>query len=65
MAAELKLAQTVYGELDELLRVRNTKYTGFIKVNPADLKTSLEIAQRVLNETERWFQAKHTDVLKT
>lgn len=64
LAAELKLAHTVHAELDELLRVRNSKYTGFIKVNPADLKTSLELAERVLSETERWFQAKHPDVLK-
>lgn len=65
LAAELKLAQAVYGELDELLRIRNTKYTGFLKVNPADLKTSLELAERVLSETERWFHEQHPDVLKT
>jgi hypothetical protein len=64
LAAELKLSETVHGELEELLRVRNTKYTGFIRVNPADLKTSLEIAQRVLSETERWFGEEHPNLLK-
>jgi hypothetical protein len=65
LAAELKFKQTLYDETDELLRTRNEKYTGVLKVSDADLRTALELAARVLNETEAWFGKNRPELLKS
>lgn len=55
LCADLGLSQAVADELDALRKLRNSKYTGFTSVNPADLQTAIESADRVRRETEAWF----------
>lgn len=55
LCADLGLSQAVADELDALRRLRNSKYTGFTTVNPADLEAAVENADRVRRETESWF----------
>lgn len=64
MAAELQLAQAHIDQIEAVQEIRNTKYTGLLKVSDADMKTALEQAQRVLNQTEAWFQANRPELLK-
>ena len=64
LAAELRLAQSLVDEISELREIRNKKYTGLAHVNPADIKTALEIAKRVLSETEAWIATNYADLLK-
>jgi len=65
MAAELQLAQAHIDQIEAVQEIRNTKYTGLLKVSDADMKTALEQAQRVLNQTEAWFQANRPGLLKS
>jgi hypothetical protein len=64
MAAELRLSEVVHDELDALRRRRNAKYTGFTRVNPADLATALRLARRVVDETDAWFLREKAGFLK-
>lgn len=64
LAAELALSMSLYDEIQLLLDVRNTKYTGMLNVAPADLKLSAEILERVMSETEGWFRKHSPDLLK-
>lgn len=65
LAGALKLKETVIDEVESLLDVRNSKYTGFLTANPADIKMALSLGERVLSETEYWFAAKHPEILKS
>jgi len=60
----LKFKQTVFDEILLLLDVRNTKYTGFLRVRPADLKLAQSLAEKALNETNHWVTVHHPDLLK-
>ncbi|WP_354683614.1 hypothetical protein [Cupriavidus necator] len=51
-------------ELDGLLTIRNSKYTGFATVRAPDLRLALELAERMLGETSQWLQAHHPGMLK-
>ena len=64
LTAELRLSQAHFDEIAMLLEVRNSKYTGFVRVSDADLETSMQLGRRVLDETELWFRAKKPDFLK-
>jgi hypothetical protein len=64
MAAELQLAQAHIDQIEAVQEIRHTKYTGLLKVSDADMKIALAQAQRVLNETEAWFQANRPGLLK-
>jgi len=64
LAAELRLSQTFVDEIELLRDIRHLKYTGITHVKPADLTTALEMATRVLNETEAWLVQKFPDLLK-
>jgi hypothetical protein len=64
LAATLKLKQSVFDEILLLLDVRNTKYTGFLRVRPADLKLAQSLAEKALNETTQWIAVHNPDLLK-
>ncbi len=64
MAAELRLSDPVHDEVDALRKRRNAKYTGFTRVNPADLTTALRLARRIVDETDAWFLRERADLLK-
>lgn len=64
MAAELSLSVSIYEEIRLLLDLRNTKYTGFLNVSPADLKIAMQLGERVLNETELWVLKNRPNFLK-
>ncbi len=64
LAAELTLGRAVYDEIQLLLEVRNSKYSGLLRVKPADLKTAMQLGQRILNDTESWFRSNKPEFLK-
>ena len=64
LAATLRFKQSVFDEILLLLDVRNTKYTGFVRVKPADLKLAQSLAEKALNETNQWITDHHPDLLK-
>lgn len=64
LTAELRLSEPHFDEIVALLEVRNSKYTGFVRVSEADLETSMQVARRVLDETELWFSTRKPELLK-
>lgn len=64
LAAEVPLSSSLHDEVLALQDLRHTKYSGFTQASDADLKAALQLAQRVLTETENWFQAKKPELLK-
>jgi hypothetical protein len=64
LGAELSVSVSTYDEIELLREVRNSKYTGLLNVAPADLKLSAELLERVMNETQGWFQKNKPDMLK-
>ncbi len=64
MAAELGLTEARHDEVDALRKRRNAKYTGLTRVSPADLKTALALARRILDETEAWFTRERAALLR-
>lgn len=65
LAGTLGLSETTWDELELILEVRNSKYTGFLNVKPADLKLALGLAEDVLQKTVNWLQANNPTLLKT
>jgi hypothetical protein len=55
LAGELELSEAIHDEMELILEVRNTKYTGFINVHASDLSLALELAQKILNKSESWL----------
>lgn len=64
LAAELSLSITMYDEIQLLLDLRNTKYTGLLQVNPADMRLALELLERILSEVHLWFSKNKPEMLK-
>lgn len=64
LAAELRLSQVLVDEISQLREIRNRKYTGLAHVSPADMKTALAMAKRILSEVGVWLAAHHPNLLK-
>jgi len=64
LAAELGLSQGRVDEIELLLDLRNTKYSGFASVGNEDVSVALDNAQRVIDETEAWMSTHAAWVLK-
>ncbi len=64
LAGSLGLGESVLDEMQLMLDLRNSKYTGFLTVKPADLKLGLGLAERILSETSGWLEQNHPDLLK-
>jgi hypothetical protein len=64
LVATLGLAIAVRDELEAFLDERNSKYTGFLTVKPADLALVLSRATDILARTSHWFETRHPELLK-
>ncbi|MFJ4293086.1 hypothetical protein ACIP1U_25405 [Cupriavidus sp. NPDC089707] len=64
LVGSLEGGQLLLDELDGLLSIRNSKYTGFATVRAPDLRLALALAERMLNETSQWLHANHPEMLK-
>lgn len=64
LVATLGLTTSILDELETVLDERNSKYTGFLTVKPADLALVLSRANDILAKTSHWFETKHPELLK-
>lgn len=64
LVATLGLSSSIHDELEMVLEERNSKYTGFLTVKPADLALVLSRADDILTKTSHWFETKHPELLK-